>query len=75
MTVREWVEKHPEFSGFVMKWAADTRGGFGRKGGGVYGNRDVTWRLEIIREEMLKNGTPVLWLWDTELWGPCLKNA
>ena len=50
MTVKEWREQNPETS-HTMVWAADA-GSFGRKGHSMYGSREVTGRLEIIRIEM-----------------------
>lgn len=50
MTVKEWREQHPDTS-YTMVWAADA-GSFGRKGGSVYGSKEVTGRLEIIKIEM-----------------------
>ena len=70
MKVKEWKDLHPG-QGFMTRWAADTLGGFGKKGWSAYGNCD---NCDIIREEetQLWDGPyPVLWLWDTDVWGPC----
>ena len=74
MTVKEWREKNPDTT-FTMVWAADTHGGFGRKGDSVYGSREVTGRLEIVNIEMRKlrfpeqHDFPVLHVYDDLLCG------
>lgn len=68
MTVKEWREQNPDTS-YTMVYAADA-GSFGRKGGSVYGSREVTGRLEIISIEMKTlrfpklQTFPVLHVWD-----------
>ena len=68
MTVKEWREQNPD-TGYTMVYAADA-GSFGRKGGSVYGSREVTGRMEVIAIET-KLLTfpqpvefPVLHVWD-----------
>ena len=51
MTVQEWREQNPDTS-YTMVWASDTLGGFGRKGWSVYGSREVTGRMEVVKIEM-----------------------
>ena len=72
MTVKEWKEQNPD-TAFTMIWAADSLGGFGKKGWSVYGNADS---CEVIRvDEPHQNGNPwsmkQLHVWLTSLWGPC----
>lgn len=69
MTVKEWREKNPDTS-YTMVFAADA-GSFGRKGHSVYGSREVTGRMEIVRIEMKQlkypepHDFPVLHVWDS----------
>lgn len=69
MTVKEWREKNPD-TGCYMEWAADA-GSFGRKGGSVYGSREVTGRLEVISISTRyisvpePHDVPVLHVWDS----------
>lgn len=66
LTVREWADLNPDRS-FTTVWAADTRGGFGSKGNGAYG--DAIWRAEVHKIEVNENGFAKLWIWLPEL-GP-----
>ena len=66
MTVGEW--KNLNHTGYTTEWAADTLGGFGKKGWPAYGNCDD---CEVIREEVAPGGIPKLVIWFTRLWGPC----
>lgn len=73
MTLKEWKEQNPDAS-FTTVWAADTLGGFGKKGWGAYGNCDD---CDVIRVETKQLQQPrgeefkILYLWYTKLWGPC----
>lgn len=68
MTVKEWREQNPD-AAYTMVWASDA-GSFGRKGGSVYGSREVTGRLEVVDVEMKQlsfpepHDFPVLHVWD-----------
>lgn len=68
MTVQEWRDKNPDTS-YTMVYATDAHS-FGRKGGSVYGSREVTGRMEVIDIEMRRLGFPephdfpVLVVWD-----------
>lgn len=66
MTYKEFKEKHPNTATTTV-WAADTKGGFGKKGWSVYGNMND---LEIIKIEPLENSWAdvKLYVWDTT-WG------
>lgn len=71
MKYGEWKEKFDDERELV--WAADSHGGFGKKGWPVYGNADD---LTIVRMDTNMHGKKTLHLWDTELWGwDDLKNA
>lgn len=59
MTVREWLEAH-DVTTYHAKWAADTVGGFGKRGWSAYG--DVS-RCDVIRVEWGENEHPTLWVW------------
>lgn len=75
MTVKEWREQNPD-AGYTMVWAADTLGGFGRKGWSVYGSREVTGELEIIEIETRRltfpkpHDFPVLHVWSPIVCSP-----
>lgn len=68
MTVKEWREQNPDTSCFI-EYAADA-GSFGRKGDTVYGSREVTGRMEVIRITTRRltfpqpKDYPVLHVWD-----------
>ena len=68
MTVKEWREQNPD-TGCFMEYAADA-GSFGRKGDTVYGSREVTGRMEVIRVSTRRltfpepHDVPVLHVWD-----------
>lgn len=69
MTVQDWRDQNPD-TAYTMVYAADA-GSFGRKGGSVYGNREVTGRMEVIEVEKRKLMFPVprdfhvLHVWDS----------
>lgn len=67
MTLKEWKKQNPDTT-HTRVWAADSFGGFGRKGDCVYGNAD---NCEIIRIDENPGDLPRLHLWHTSLWGPC----
>lgn len=67
MTIKEWKEKNPGIS-YCVRWAADTFGGFGKKGNSAYGDCDD---CEIIFSETMQNGNPMHYIWDTKRWGRC----
>jgi len=71
MTVNEWADMNPDRA-FSTVWAADTRGGFGRKGQGAYG--DAIWRGEVHKIEVNNNGYATLHIWLPEF-GPMGKEA
>ena len=68
MTVQEWRDQNPE-TGYFINYAADA-GSFGRKGATVYGSREVTGRMEVIRVGSRfiavpePHDVPVLFVWD-----------
>ena len=64
MKYGEWKQKFDD--DFELVWAADSHGGFGKKGWSVYGNADD---LTIVRIDTHTNGKKTLHLWDTDLWG------
>lgn len=74
MTVKEWRAQNPDTS-YTMVFAADA-GSFGRKGGSVYGSKEVTGRMEVIDIEMRRleypepHDFPVLHVWDPIICAP-----
>ena len=70
MTVKERLASY-DGACFKAKWAADTVGGFGKKGWSAYG--DIS-NCDVIREETDSNGKLVLHVWYTKLWGECPNN-
>lgn len=64
MKYGEWKQKFDDDHELV--WAADSHGGFGKKGWSVYGNAD---ELTIVRMDTHMGGKKTLHLWDTDLWG------
>lgn len=66
MKVKDWKKQNPDKAHKTV-WAADSRGGFGKKGWSAYGNTDD---LEIVRVEKLeKSWADVkLHVWDYS-WG------
>jgi len=71
ITVSEWADLNPDRA-FATVWAADTRGGFGRKGQGAYG--DAIWRGEVHKIEVNNGGFATLHIWLPEF-GPMEKEA
>jgi hypothetical protein len=65
MKYGEWKNKI-DCDDFSIVWAADSRGGFGKKGWPVYGDCDD---LTIVRIDTGMHGKKTLHLWNTELWG------
>lgn len=63
-TVGEWFDANPDASARVV-WAADAKGGFGKKGWPVYGNNDD---LEIVEAVALTNSNYELRVWNPA-WG------
>ena len=64
MKYGEWKNKF-DYENFDIVWAADSHGGFGKKGWTVYGNCDD---LTIVRIDRRMDKL-TLHLWDTDLWG------
>lgn len=64
MKYGEWKKKFDD--SHTLVWAADSHGGFGKKGWSVYGNADD---LTIVRIHTDHHGEKILELWDTDLWG------
>lgn len=65
MKYGEWKNKI-DCDSVTLVWAADTPGGFGRKGWGVYGECDD---LTIVQIDTGLHGKKTLHLWDTDHWG------
>ena len=64
MKYGEWKIKFGDEHTLV--WAADSHGGFGKKGWSVYGDADD---LTIVRIDTDHHGFKTLHLWNTDLWG------
>lgn len=47
MTVKEYFEKNPNTAATIV-WAADTKGGFGKKGWSVYGRNDDLTVVKVV---------------------------
>lgn len=68
MTVQEWRDRNPD-TGCILVFATDAHS-FGRKGGSVYGSREVTGRMQIVEIESqhfsfpVPHECPVLHVWD-----------
>lgn len=72
MTVREfmdqWEAKHGGETGYFAHWAADTMGGFGKKGWSAYGDINRCEVIAVVLQKYWEDNTVVVP--DLQVWMP-----
>lgn len=70
MTFKEWKESMPKETNTDCVFAADTPGGFGKKGWTAYGEYED---LDVISAAKTGENSYKVELWDLKNWGPIEK--